>query len=168
MHTLKCKCGDEPEIKIYATLSTIAAVCPTCGRRPQPVKYTEEPTEASDAAKTALRMWNEMIRQDWRYVEDGNPAEPGTYHVTIIYPEMNAGEKTGRMLARVTTRDYIDIDDEPNYAEDRMTGEPDHGMVWTRCLYSEEGETVWAWKPMEEIEIAELPEGVEVDGAEEN
>ena len=81
--------------------------------------------------------------------------------MTLIYPEFKAGKKTGRLLAEIASRYFCDIDERPDLIGWRMTGEPDHGMVWTEDTESYQGESVWAWKPMENIEIAELPEGVE-------
>ena len=42
-----------------------------------------------------------------------------------------------------------------------MDGEPDSGFAWTEECGSISGERVYAWMPMEDIGIADLPEGVE-------
>lgn len=104
------------------------------------------------------------MKSNWRYVEkNGNPTKEGVYWVTLIYDEYKNGKKTGRMVASVDSRFYGDISDNKNLASWKMKGEPDTGLVWTMESGSAMSERVLAWMPMEEIEIAELPEGVVID-----
>ena len=42
-----------------------------------------------------------------------------------------------------------------------MDSEPENGLAWTEECVSAAGEKVHAWMPMEDIEIADLPKGVE-------
>ena len=81
------------------------------------------------------------MKKQWNYVEkDGNPKEPGTYWVTLIYPEWKDNpELKGLIIDR----------------------EPENGLAWTEECGSAAEEKVHAWMPMDNIEIADLPEGVE-------
>ena len=69
------------------------------------------------------------------------------YWVTLIYPEWKDGQKTGKYLAEVDTRYFADLKKEEDFA-------------WTEQTGSRGGEKVYAWKPMEDIGIADLPEWV--------
>ncbi|MDO5146931.1 MAG: hypothetical protein Q4D60_07995 [Eubacteriales bacterium] len=101
------------------------------------------------------------MKLNWNYVEkDGNPKEPGVYWVTLIYPEWKDGKPTGRTVAEVSSRYYADLDKNPDIRNWVMDGEPDTGLAWTEETGSVKGEKVYAWMPMEEIEIADLPENV--------
>lgn len=41
------------------------------------------------------------MKKQWNYVEkDGNPKEPGTYWVTLIYPEWKDNKKLEECLRR--------------------------------------------------------------------
>ena len=42
-----------------------------------------------------------------------------------------------------------------------MDSEPENGLAWTEECGSAAEEKVHAWMPMDNIEIADLPEGVE-------
>lgn len=102
------------------------------------------------------------MKKQWNYVErDGNPKEPGLYWVTLIYPEWRDGKKTGKYLAKVDSRYFADLDKEPDLKDWAMDGELTTGLAWTEECGSSAGEKVHAWMSMEEIEIADLPEGVE-------
>lgn len=102
------------------------------------------------------------MKKQWNYVEkDGNPKMAGLYWVTLIYPERKDGKKTGKFMAEVDTRYFADLDKEPDLRGLTMDGEPDSGFAWTEECGSISGERVCAWTPMEDIGIAELPEGVE-------
>ena len=109
-----------------------------------------------------LKSIKEEMGKQWRYVEkDGNPKEAGQYWVTLIDPEWKDGKKTGKMLAEVDSRYYSNLDEEPDLKGWRMDGEPETGYAWTQETGSIMGERVHAWMPIEDIEIADLPEGVE-------
>lgn len=98
----------------------------------------------------------------WNYVDkDGNPNKPGMYWVTLIHPEWKDGKKTGKMVAEVDARYYADLDKEPELKGWTMDDEPDNGLAWTEESGSYSGERVHAWIEIEDIGIAELPEGVE-------
>lgn len=100
----------------------------------------------------------------WNYVNiDGNPTEPGMYWCTLIYDEWKDSKPTGRVLAFVDSRYLCDADKDPENAGWAMDDQPEHGLVWTSECGSPASERVWAWMPIEEISIADLPEGVEVD-----
>lgn len=102
------------------------------------------------------------MNNQWNYVEkDGNPKESGVYWVTLIYPEWKDGKETGKLMADVGSRYYADLDKEPELKGWIMDGEPEHGFAWTEECGSTSGEKVHAWMPIESIEIADLPEGVE-------
>lgn len=102
------------------------------------------------------------MKKQWNYVEkDGNPEKAGLYWVTLIYPERKDGKKTGKFMAEVDTRYFADLDKESDLRGLTMDGEPDSGFAWTEECGSISGERVHAWMPMEDIRIAELPEGVE-------
>lgn len=102
------------------------------------------------------------MKKQWNYVEkDGNPKMAGMYWVTLIYPERKDGKKTGKFMAEVDTRYFADLDKEPDLRGLTMDGEPDSGFAWTEEYGSISGERVHAWMPMEDVEIADLPEGVE-------
>lgn len=102
------------------------------------------------------------MKKQWNYVEkDGNPKEPGEYWVTLIYPEWKDGKQTGKVLAEVGSRYYADLDNEPDLKGWVMDGEPETGLAWTEECGSSAGEKVHAWMPIESIEIADIPEGVE-------
>ena len=101
-------------------------------------------------------------KKKWRYVKtDGNPKEPGEYLVTLIHPEWENGKKTGREVAEVAKRYFADLDEDPECVNWIMVGEPDEGLVWTEDTGSAMYERVYAWMPIEDIGIAELPDGVE-------
>ena len=103
------------------------------------------------------------MKKQWNYVEkDGNPKMAGLYWVTLIYPERKDGKKTGKFMAEVDTRYFADLDKEPDLRGWTMDGEPDSGFAWIEECGSISGERVHAWMPMEDIGIAELPEGVEI------
>lgn len=102
------------------------------------------------------------MKKQWNYVEkDGNPKEPGTYWVTLIYPEWKDNKKTGRLLAEVDTRYFADLDKNPKLKGWIMDSGPENGLAWTEECGSTAEEKVYAWMPMEDIEIADLPENVE-------
>lgn len=102
------------------------------------------------------------MKKQWNYVEkDGNPKKPGLYWVTLIFPERKGGKKTGKLLAEVASRYYADLDKEPGLKGWTMDGEPDSGLAWTEECGSISGEKVYAWMPIESVEIAKLPKGVE-------
>lgn len=72
------------------------------------------------------------MKKQWNYVEkDGNPKEPGTYWVTLIYPEWKDNKKTGRLLAEVDTRYFADLDKNPELKGWIMDSEPENGLAWT-------------------------------------
>lgn len=107
------------------------------------------------------------MSKNWRYVaKDGNPPEEGVYWTTLIYDEYRNGKPTGRKVASVNSRYFGDITNDKQLAGWKMDGEPDTGLVWTMESGSAMSERVWAWMPMEEIEIAELPDGVIIDEGE--
>ena len=102
------------------------------------------------------------MSKQWNYVErDGNPKEPGTYWVTLIYPEWKDNKKTGKMLASVAIRYFADLDKDPELKGWVMDGEPENGLAWTEECGSTAEEKVHAWRPIEDVRIADLPEGVE-------
>ena len=82
------------------------------------------------------------------------------YWVTIIYPEWENGKKTGKIVAEVVTRYFTDLDKEPDLKAWKMEGEPENGLAWTEETGSVHSEKVYAWMPMEDIQIAKLPKGV--------
>ena len=46
------------------------------------------------------------MKKQWNYVEkDGNPKEPGTYWVTLIYPEWKDNKKTE--IGRASCRERV-------------------------------------------------------------
>lgn len=99
--------------------------------------------------------------KEWNYVnKDGNPKEPGLYWVTLIYPEWKNGEETDRTVAEVVTRYYANLDKEVGIKDWIMEGEPNHGLAWTEEVGSRYHEKVWAWIPIEDVEMADLPKGV--------
>lgn len=49
---------------------------------------------------------------------------------------------------------------EPDCKEWIMSGQPEEDFAWTEQTGSRGGEKVYAWKPMEDIGIADLPEWV--------
>ena len=103
----------------------------------------------------------EAKTEGWRYVlKDGNPEEPGVYWTTLIYDECKDNEFTGRKCATVESRMFADLDKEPFLAAWIMNGQPETGLAWTQESGSWYNEEVWAWKPVEEIEMADLPSGV--------
>ena len=66
------------------------------------------------------------MKKQWNYVEkDGNPKEPGTYWVTLIYPEWKDNKKTGRLLAEVDTRYFADLGKNPELKGWIMDSEPE-------------------------------------------
>lgn len=103
------------------------------------------------------------MKKQWNYVEkDGNPKEPGTYWVTLIYPAWEfEGGKTEKKLAEVTLRYFADLDKEPELRGWVMNDEPESGLAWTEESGSIKGEKVYAWMPLCDIKIADLPAGVE-------
>lgn len=104
-------------------------------------------------------------KKKWHYVEtDGNPKEPGEYWVTLIHPEWKDGKRTGRNVAEVTQRYFADLDENPDCKYLKMDGEPDEGLAWIEDPGSIMFEKVYAWMPIEDVDIAELPEGVEREG----
>ena len=105
--------------------------------------------------------WGRNEMKKWNYVEkDGNPTKAGVYWVTLIYPEWKEGQKTGKYIAEVDTRYFADLKKEPDCKEWIMSGQPEGDFAWTEQTGSRGGEKVYAWKPMEDIGIADLPEGV--------
>ena len=97
-----------------------------------------------------------MTSKNWQYVaKDGNPAKEGEYWVTLIYPW------NGNMMASVASRYF---EDAKNAGAWKMKDQPDEGLVWSEECGSIDGEYVYAWMPIEEVEISELPEGVEERG----
>lgn len=95
----------------------------------------------------------------WNYIDtDGNPKKMGVYWVTLIYPEIRGGERTGRTLAEVSTRYFDRAEIVGNW---KMGDQPDHGLIWSEETGSSEDERVWAWAEMEEIPFPKrLPKGV--------
>lgn len=102
------------------------------------------------------------MKAQWKYVEkDGNPKEPGVYWVTLIYPAWVNNQCNGKYYAEVCLRYFADLDKNPELKGWIMNNEPETGMAWTEECGSIKGERVHAWMPMETIEIADLPAGVE-------
>ena len=101
-------------------------------------------------------------KKKWHYVEtDGNPKEPGEYWVTLIHPEWKDGKKTGKEVAETASRYFADLEEDPQCKDWIMHDQPDTGLAWTEETGSTLGERVYAWMPMEDIDIAELPDGIE-------
>jgi hypothetical protein len=106
---------------------------------------------------------HKLTKKKWRYVaKEGNPKREGTYLVTLIFPEWKGGRPTGRTLAAVDIREYADLDNRPGLRDWTMYGEPnEHGLAWVQDKeISFHEERVHAWIGIEEVEAAELPEGV--------
>ena len=109
------------------------------------------------------------MEKKWNYVEkDGNPTVAGQYWVTLVYPEVKkvgAGyseddwKETGKVFGSLEERFFMDAKDAGNWI---MEDQPKEGLVWTEQSGSHMHERVHAWMPMEDIEIAEVPEGVEI------
>ncbi len=99
----------------------------------------------------------------WNYVaKDGNPTKEGKYWVTLIHPEMrkvgeNKWEPTGTMLAIVEQRWFGDASLCPDWI---MSDQPKEGLVWTEECGSWQDESVYAWMEIEDVPMADLPEGV--------
>lgn len=70
-------------------------------------------------------------------------------------------EKTEKKLAEVTLRYFADLDKEPKLRDWVMDDEPKSGLAWTEECGSIKGEKVYAWMPIGDIKIADLPAGVE-------
>lgn len=105
-----------------------------------------------------------MANKNWNYVAKvGNPTKAGLYWVTVIWNEWKNSKPTGRRLATVTTRYFADLDKEPNLASWAMYDQPKTGLAWTEECGSGDCESVFAWIPIEEVEIADLPEGVVIE-----
>ena len=106
------------------------------------------------------------MEKRWHYVnKDGNPKEEGTYITTLIYNEFvdydpAKDNKPAEKKASVETREYVDLDKNPDMKDERMNGEPETGLAWLAEDANDLQEKVWAWMPIEKVEIAELPEGV--------
>lgn len=101
---------------------------------------------------------------NWKYVEkDGNPTEAGTYLVTLIHPVYKNNQIVGE-CATMDSRYFANLDEEPGMKNWTMDGEPESGFAWTMECGSSFGERVHAWISLEDIEIAELPDGVETEG----
>lgn len=101
----------------------------------------------------------EVLTNKWQYVEkDGNPTEAGVYLVTLIYPEIDNGKKTGRQFAETDFRYLANLDERPDVKSWALGGQPEHGLVWLERCGSYFGEQVYAWMPAPKI--ADLPEGV--------
>ncbi|MDO4306010.1 MAG: hypothetical protein Q4C77_04185 [Eubacteriales bacterium] len=102
------------------------------------------------------------MNKQWNYVEkDGNPKVPGIYWCTLIANEWKDGKRTERRVAYVETRYFADLDKEPDAKSWAMEGEPETGLAWIEECGSYEGEKVHAWMTLEDVGIAELPDGVE-------
>ena len=65
------------------------------------------------------------------------------------------------MLAEVDTRYFADLDNNPELKGWIMDSESENGLAWTEECGRTAEEKVHAWTPMDNIEIADLPEGVE-------
>jgi len=103
------------------------------------------------------------MSKKWNYIEKaGNQKTPGVYWCTLIAYEWREGKRTGRRVAYAETRYFADLNEEPDAKDWIMDGEPETGLAWTKELGSREAERVHAWMPMEDVEIAELPDGVEL------
>lgn len=101
------------------------------------------------------------MKKQWNYIEkDGNPKEPGIYWVTLIHPEWKDGKETGKLYAEVDSRYYADLNKNPDLKLWIMEGEPKSGLAWTEEVGSIKGERVYAWMPIESVEVAKLPKGV--------
>ncbi len=97
--------------------------------------------------------------EHWKYVKkDGNPKKEGLYWVTLIYPVWK--DQTKKYVATVGTRYFGDAKANASW---KMEDQPDEGLVWTEECGSNEGEYVHAWMPIEEVPMADLPDGVEKD-----
>ena len=98
----------------------------------------------------------------WNYVDKvGNPTKKGVYWTTLIYPEWRDRERTGRILASVGKRSFSEAGEAPESWV--MEGQPKEGLVWTETFGSVKGEKVYAWMPVDEVDIAKLPDGVILD-----
>lgn len=103
-------------------------------------------------------------KKQWQYVDKvGNPTEPGEYWVTLIYDEYRNNKPTGRTCGFVSSRYFADLSKEPDLAEWAMKDQPKEGLVWTSECGGYESERVLAWMPVEEVKIADLPDGVIYD-----
>lgn len=100
----------------------------------------------------------------WNYInKEGNPVKEGAYWVTLIYPERKGDSTTGRTLASVARRFFKDASKTMGWI---MDGEEGKDKAWATEFESVPGERVIAWKPIDSIDIAELPEGVILDTCE--
>jgi hypothetical protein len=151
--------GKEPEY--YEAYKTAIAAMEELQQYHQVGPTPEQLRLIDDFYRERCEEIHKLTKKKWHYVEkEGNPKEPGTYWVTLIYPEWKDGKQTGRKLAEVSTRYYADLFKELELRGWIMDGEPEAGLAWTEEIGSCSGERVHAWMPIEELEAAELPEGV--------
>lgn len=99
------------------------------------------------------------MKDGWKIVKtDGNPTEPGTYDVVIIYPKWDSVRqcRSDKMLAERTSRWFGEAKENHGWL---MEGQPREGLAWTEECGSYDGEQVYAWLPVRGCEVP-LPEGV--------
>lgn len=100
-----------------------------------------------------------MAERRWHIREkEGNPAEAGTYQVIVTF------SFAGARKAEMTERYLADLGEDGNGPDAEldgwiMTGEPETGLAWTEETGSWAGEQVYAWAPLDDIGLPELPEG---------
>lgn len=100
----------------------------------------------------------------WNYVDEvGKPTEPGIYIVTLIYSECEHGERTGRKVATIDSRDLVDLDKNPSLVVWAMSNEPKTGLAWLDETGDGLDARVYAWLPKQKPSAPKLPEGVVLD-----
>lgn len=100
----------------------------------------------------------------WNYVDEvGKPTETGIYIVTLIYSECEHGERTGRQVATIDSRDLVDLDKNPSLAVWAMPNEPKTGLAWLNETGDGLDARVYAWLPKQKSSAPKLPEGVVLD-----
>ena len=101
-------------------------------------------------------------RKTWRYVDvDGNPTVPGEYHVTLMCNgwDNEKQEPNDEVFFELDTRSFEEYDVQSNWI---MKDQPTYGLVWYEQAGSYPNERVLAWKPVEKVEMADIPEDLKV------
>ena len=80
---------------------------------------------------------------------------------SIVYVVSGSVTLNGEKIEADHARYFADLDKNPELKGWIMDSEPENGLAWTEECGSAAEEKVHAWMPMDNIEIADLPEGVE-------
>lgn len=81
----------------------------------------------------------------------------------IRLSECEHGERTGRKVATIDSRDLVDLDKNPSLVVWAMSNEPKTGLAWLDETGDGLDARVYAWLPKQKPSAPKLPEGVVLD-----